>query len=103
MKGEKLDAYEKARGMKAARRIMLTAIRGELEGQFKQYVERGEVCLQMAHSCIDEELIADWENKIREEFPNLKLYAAPLPLCTACHIGPNGLGLGITRRLRKDC
>lgn len=102
MKGEKLDAYEKARGMKAAKRIMLTAIREEMKGQFKQYVERGEVCLQMAHSCIEEELIMDWENKIREEFPELKLHAAPLPLCTACHIGPNGLGIGITRRLRKD-
>lgn len=102
IKGEKLDAYEKARGMKAARRIMLQAIRGELEGQFKQYAERDEVCLQMAHTCTDEKLVREWEDKIREEFPNLRLDAAPLPLCTACHIGPNGLGIGITRRIRKD-
>lgn len=102
MKGEKLDAYEKARGMKAARRIMLTAIRNELEGQFKQYAERDEICLQMAHTCMEEEMITEWEEKIREEFPMLKLYAAPLPLCTACHIGPNGLGIGLTRRIRKD-
>ena len=102
MKGEKLDSYEKARGMKAARRIMLQAIRGELEGPFKPYAEQDEVCLQMAHTCMDEELVREWEEKIREEFPDLKLDAAPLPLCTACHIGPNGLGIGITRRIRKD-
>jgi len=102
LKGQKLDAYEKARGMKAARRIMLQAIRKELEGQFKQYAEQDEVCLQMAHTCMDEAMIKEWEEKIREEFPGLKLYAAPLPLCTACHIGPNGLGIGITRRIRKD-
>lgn len=102
MKGEKLDSYEKARGMKAARRIMLQAIRGELEGPFKQFAEQDEVCLQMAHTCMDEELVGEWEEKIRKEFPDLKLDAAPLPLCTACHIGPNGLGIGITRRIRRD-
>ena len=102
LKGQKLDAFEKARGMKAARRIMLQAAREELEGQFKQYAEQDEVCLQMAHTCMDEKLVREWENKIREEFPHLKLYAAPLPLCTACHIGPNGLGIGVTRRIRKD-
>ena len=102
MKGEKLDSYEKARGMKAARRIMLHAVREELEGQFKQYAGQDEVCLQMAHTCVEEELAGEWEGKIREEFPDLKLEAAPLPLCTACHIGPNALGIGITRRIRKD-
>lgn len=102
MKGEKLDSYEKARGMKAARRTMLQAVRGELEGPFKPYAEQDEVCLQMAHTCMDEELVREWEEKIREEFPDLKLDVSPLPLCTACHIGPNGLGIGITRRIRRD-
>ena len=102
IKGEKLDAYEKARGMKGARRIMLQAIRRELEGYFKEYAERGEVCLQMAHTCADEEAAAEWEARIRDEFPDLALYSAKLPLCTACHIGPDGLGVGITRRIRRD-
>lgn len=102
MKGDRLDAYEKARGAKAARRIMLRAVRGELEGPLKQYAERNEVCIQMAHTCMDEELTAEWETKIREEFPNLRLDTAPLPLCTACHIGPDGLGIGITRRIRME-
>lgn len=102
MKGEKLDSYEKARGMKGAWRIMLQAVRGELEGVFQKYAQQGEVCLQMAHTCVDEEVTAKWEAKIREEFPQLELYAAPLPLCTACHIGPDGLGIGITRRIRNS-
>lgn len=102
VKGERLDAHEKARGAKAARRIMLQAIRGELEGTFRQYAEKNEVCIQMAHTCMDGELIAEWEAQIREAFPDLRLDAAPLPLCTACHIGPNALGIGITRRLRME-
>lgn len=102
MKGEKLDAYEKARGMKGARRIMLEAIRGELEGSFREYAEKDEVCLQMAHTCTDGETAREWEERIREEFPKLHLYSAGLPLCTACHIGPDGLGVGITRRIRKE-
>lgn len=102
IKGERLDAFGKARGTKAARRIMLEAIRKELEGPFKEYADQNEVSLQMAHTCMDEGLIAEWETKIREEFPNLKLYTARLPLCIACHIGPGGFGIGITRQLRKD-
>lgn len=101
IKGEKLDACEKARGMKAARRIIIEAVRKELEGPFKEYAEQNEVSLQMAHTCMNEELIAEWDTKIREEFPNLKLYTARLPLCIACHIGPDGFGIGITRQLRK--
>lgn len=100
MKGERLDAYEKARGTKAARRVIVEAVHRELDGAFRQYAERGEVCLQLAHTCMDEAVVAEWEAKIREEFSGLELYTAPLPLCTACHIGPNGLGIGITRRLR---
>lgn len=102
MKGERLDAYEKARGTKAARRIALRAIRRELEGAFGAYAEKGEVCLQMAHTCMEENLIAEWEGAIREEFPDLKLDTARLPLCISCHIGPNGFGIGITRRLRAE-
>lgn len=102
VKGERLDAYEKARGAKAARRILLQAVREELEGPFRQYAEKNEVCIQMAHTCLDEALITEWESQIREAFPNMRLDTAPLPLCTACHIGPNGLGIGITRRLRME-
>ena len=100
LRGEQLDAYEKVRGTKAARRVIVEAVHRELAGAFRQYAEQGEVCLQLAHTCMEEEMVAEWEAKMREEFPSLKLYTSPLPLCTACHIGPNGLGIGITRRLR---
>lgn len=102
IKGERLDAYEKARGAKAAKRIMLQAVRRELEGPFEQCAERGEVCLQMAHTCMDGEVVAEWEAKIREEFPGLELYVSSLPLCVACHVGPDALGIGITRMIRRN-
>lgn len=102
VKGERLDAYEKARGMKAARRIMLQAVRTEIEDSFREYVEKGEVCLQMAHSCMEEEMIAEWTEKIREEFPGWELLTARLPLCLSCHVGPNGFGVAVTRRIRTE-
>lgn len=102
MKGDRLDAYEKARGAKAAKRIALQAIRRELEGPFKEYAEKGEISVQMAHTGMEEALIAEWESAMREEFPNLKLHTARLPLCIACHIGPNGFGVGITRSIRPE-
>ena len=101
MKGERLDAYEKVRGTKAARRVIVEAVHKELAGAFKEYAQKGEVCLQLAHTFMDEAVVVEWEAKLREEFPAFKLYTARLPLCTACHIGPDGLGIGITRRLRR--
>ncbi len=102
IKGKKLDAYEKARGMKAAKRMMLQAVHRELENEFKAFLDKDEICLQMAHSCPNDTITSEWEKQIREEFPNLKLCADSLPLCTVCHIGPGGLGIAVTRRLRRD-
>ncbi|HIT60337.1 MAG TPA: DegV family protein, partial [Candidatus Fimousia stercorigallinarum] len=48
--GEKLDAFSKCRGNKKATKIMLNALRDNLDGKYRQYAEAGEVYLQIAHT-----------------------------------------------------
>ena len=97
VKGDKLDAYEKVRGMKAGRRVMIAAIRKEIEENFREELEKGQLCIHMAHSSMDEETVAEWKAQIEEAFPELPLHADMLTLSLSCHIGPGGLGIAVSK------
>ena len=73
IQGEKLDAYKKVRGMKAAKKNMLDAIK-DLEGRFAEYVKNGAFKLHIAYSTSREEAEV-WKKKYRKHFQNLKLLA----------------------------
>jgi len=94
--GEKLDAYDKVRGMKAGRRSMIAAVVKEIEERLQTEFKQRRVCLQMAYSSLDVNLVKEWEQQIREAFPELALHAAMLPLSLCCHIGPGALGIGVS-------
>ena len=55
IQGEKLDAYAKVRGKKQAKRMMMKAMQEDWNTRFKQYVESGEMCLQIAYTGNKEE------------------------------------------------
>ncbi len=102
MRDKKLDAYAKARGMKSARRLMLQAIHEEIEEKYAEDYRQGNLCMQVAYTELDKDIIESWKKQIQEEFPELKLYGDPLPLCTACHIGPGALGVAVTKHINKN-
>ena len=92
IQGEKLDAYAKVRGKKAAKKTMIEAIKKDLEQRFKKEYEAGKVCLQAAYTGNDEEA-AEWEKEIKETFPNMEFHMDPLSLSVACHIGKGALAV----------
>ena len=96
--GEKLDAFSKCRGNKKATKIMINALRDNLDGKYRQYVEAGEVYLQIAHTnCPDRAL--KLKEKMEEEFPGFEIFLTDLPLEIACHVGPGALGVACMRRI----
>jgi len=97
VKGEKLDAYEKVRGMKAGRRAMIAAIRKEIEENFQEELKNGELCIHMAHSSLNAKEVAEWKEQIIEAFPELPLHTDMLTLSLSCHIGPGGLGIAVSK------
>ncbi len=93
IQGEKLDAFAKVRGMKAARLKMLDAMEKDIRERFAGH----KVHLWAAYTCSKEEA-EDWSQQIRERFPDVPLLGAdPLSLSVACHIGKGAIALGCSR------
>ncbi len=99
IQGEKLDAFSKARGKAKARRIMLDAIRKDLETRFRDAWERGEMALDAAYGGNKEEA-EDWLAEIKAHFPDMDCQLFPLSLSVACHIGYGPLAIACARCVR---
>lgn len=98
IRGEKLNAIAKVRGMKAARRLMLERIRADLEGRLKPLRDSGELALSLAYSQVPDEVLAGWRAEILAAFPNDRFVEGdPLTLSIVCHTGPGALAVGAMR------
>ena len=97
IQGEKLDAYAKCRGMKAAKQKMLEAIHDDFEGRFKEYVDKGEMALMYSYSDMSDDEVNAWRKEIEASFPKFKLKADPLSLSIGCHIGPGSLAIACAK------
>ena len=97
VQGGKLDAFAKARTMKQAKSIMITAIQNDLEQRFG---DKGckKCWLQIAHTS-SPEIVSEWQKELGEAFPGTEIYTAPLSLSIACHIGPGALAVAITKKI----
>lgn len=98
IQGEKLDAYVKVRGIKAAKRAMLNAVEKDMEERFSSFKDK--LRLGMAYTCEKEEAAA-WLAQIQERFTGLEIEAAPLSLSVACHIGPGALAITCMKALDR--
>ena len=97
--GKKLDAFSKARTMKQAKSIMISAIQKELKERLGD-----ELCqnthLEIAHTQNEEAALA-LSGELKELFPKADIYVDHLSLSVACHIGPGALAIAATRRLEE--
>ena len=82
IQGDKLDAYAKVRGEKAAQERMLQAVEKDIAGRFAGR----KVIIKGAYTCSDEAAEA-WKHKIEERFPGHHITLDPLALSISCHIG----------------
>lgn len=98
--GEKLDAYAKARGQKAAKKIMLDAINKDLNGRYKEAYESGNIYLYAAYTG-DREAAEEWAEEINALYPGVDLMMDPLSLSVACHIGAGAVGIAFSVKLKE--
>lgn len=94
IQGEKLDAYAKVRGKKAARRTMVEALRKDLETRFAKEYAEGRMGFGIAYTGNLEEAL-DWKAELEAAFPGQTFQMDPLSLSVACHIGYGALACGI--------
>ena len=93
IQGEKLDAYDKVRGKKAARRTMIEAIQKDLKNRFAEPLAQGRMGFGIAYSGNLEEAL-DWKAELEAAFPGVDFQMDPLSLSVACHIGYGALACG---------
>lgn len=98
IQGDKLDAYSKVRGKKQAKRVMLKAMKEDLDTRFAEYVKKGEMCLQMAYTGNQEEA-EEFKKEVQEMFPELEIHMDPLSLSVACHIGHGALAVACSKKV----
>ena len=96
IQGEKLDAFAKVRGWKAAKKTMLNAIEKDLTDRFADV--KDQMVLGMAYTCSKVEA-DEWKNEIQTRFPDYELVEGPLSLSIACHIGPGAMAITCMKRV----
>ncbi len=97
--GKKLDAFSKARTMKQAKSIMISAIQKDLKERLGDELCQNTL-LEIAHTQNDEAALA-LSGELKELFPKADIYVDHLSLSVACHIGPGALAIAATRRLEE--
>lgn len=101
IQGEKLDAFSKARGKKQAKRIMLQAMKKDLEGRFQEHREKGLMCLEVAYAGNPEEA-QEWKEEVEKHFPGMPVHMDPLSLSVACHIGQGALAIAAAKKVEVE-
>lgn len=96
IQGAKLDAFAKARGWKAAKKIMLDAMERDIAQRFAGQ----EIHLAAAYTCTDEEA-QEWKGELEARFPGYEIHMDRLSLSVACHIGAGSMAVGCSRVVRR--
>lgn len=99
IQGDKLDAYKKVRGVKAAKKNMLEAMKKDVEGRFSDYVTKGQLKLHVAYTT-DEETARQWKEEVQSMFPDIAISRIdPLSFSVTCHTGPGVLAIAASHAL----
>lgn len=99
IQGDKLDAYKKVRGVKAAKKNMLEAMKKDVEDRFSDYVTKGQLQLHVAYTT-DEETARQWKEEVQSVFPDIAISRMdPLSFSVTCHTGPGVLAIAASHAL----
>lgn len=94
IQGEKLDAFAKVRGIKAAKKKMLEAIDKDLSSRFAGQ----KANIDIAYTCSEEDA-AVWVDEVKAKFPEYveDMHVDKLSLSVSCHIGAGSVAITCTK------
>lgn len=98
IQGEKLDAFSKARTVKQAKNVMMTAIAHDMEHRFGDKTGK-HIHLFIAHT-ENEAAALELREELKTAFPETgEIHIDPLSLSVSCHIGPGALAIACTKAM----
>ena len=102
IKGERLDAFSKARTMNQGKNIMINAMKHDIETLYGG-TDKENVWLYAVQGNVPDQF-AEFSQEVRAAFPAFKVQDDVLSLSIACHIGPGALAIACSKKipLHKD-
>jgi fatty acid-binding protein DegV len=95
--GEGLEKFNMPRSLLKAKMIMSDAIKADLNGRFKEALDKGEMRLAVVHAENESEAEI-YKAELEKLFPNVPVtYCDPMSLSIACHVGPGTLAVACMR------
>lgn len=99
IQGEKLDSFQKTRTMQKAAKIMIDALRQDIQ----EHIDPVNEDMSDAHIMIaytyDKDQALEFKKEVEEAFPNHEVICDPLSLSVACHIGPHSLAIATCKKI----
>ena len=95
IKGEKLDAFSKARTVQQGKNTMINAMKSDID---KLYGGLQNVYLYAVHAQC-EDAFEPWYQEVKDAFPGGDIAPDRLSLSISCHIGPGDLAIACSKQL----
>lgn len=97
IKGERLDAFSKARTMNQGKNIMINAMKHDIETLYGG-TDKENVWLYAVHGNVPDQF-AEFSQEVRAAFPGIRVQDDVLSLSIACHIGPGALAIACSKKI----
>ena len=95
-KGERLDAFSKARTLAQGKSTMINAIHHDIDNLFGG-IDAGNVYMYAVHAQVPEPF-AVFKKEVADAFPKYNVEEDRLSLSICCHIGPGALAMGCVKK-----
>ena len=101
IQGEKLDSFSNARTLAQAKRVMIDAVKSDIENRFGG-LDAMDVHIDMAYAN-DRKAELEFRDDVAEAFPGFEIgYVDPLSLSIGCHIGEGAIAVAVSRKIHID-
>ena len=101
IKGDKLDAFAKTRGWRAAKKTMIKTLKDVIANDFADCDGPNDLYVDAAYTGNREDA-KEWLDELKVAFPEYEIRMDPLSLSVACHIGPGARAVTATRILHIE-
>ena len=96
IKGERLDAFSKARTLAQGKSTMINAIHHDIDNLFGG-IDAGNVYMYAVHAQVPAPF-AVFKKEVADAFPKYNVEEDRLSLSICCHIGPGALAMGCVKK-----
>ena len=97
IKGERLDAFSKARTLNQGKTTMINAIRHDIENLYGE----NNIWMYAVHAQVPDEF-AVFRKEVRDAFPGYEVEDDRLSLSICCHIGPGALAIACVKKVQNS-